>query len=160
MGKRSNSRSDVQQRIESIIFEALKEKFVGTNLVSNPRLQLSTENNISICPDFYSKENKIIGEIHVHTGKLKAAQVDKVAADVLKMHLYDEMNGRDYEKYIIVCDNDEYNQLKGNSFLAEAIRQFGIRVEFVEISEADYLSLKTSMRKQNLLVNGEEADAS
>ena len=33
-------------------------------------------------------------------------------------------NGERYRKMIVVCDIEEYNQLSGNSFVAEAIRKF------------------------------------
>lgn len=65
-----------------------------------------------ICPDFYSVENKIIGEIHAHIGRLKGAQPDKIASDVLKMLFYEKVSGCNWKKYIAVCSKEELEQLK------------------------------------------------
>ncbi len=54
-------------------------------------LPLSEENDIRICPDFYLKEDLIIGEIYAHLGRLKPAQIHKIEVDILKMLLW----GRD-----------------------------------------------------------------
>lgn len=40
---------------------------------------------VHIEPDFYSKEEKIVGEIFAHHGKTKGGQNHKVAQDILKM---------------------------------------------------------------------------
>lgn len=150
MGKRHLSDSKAQREAEEIIFENLKSKLKCNNLQSNARILISKENNIWICPDFYSEEKHIIGEIHTHLGKLKSAQLHKVEGDILKMLLFEKChNGEQYRKMIVVCDIEEYTQLSGNSFVAEAIRQFDIELYYVPLEQTLINEIKQAMQEQN-----------
>ena len=150
--KYSDSKSDVQAEIEAIMLRKIKKELCDDTIVKPDSLPLDTSGTVYISPDFYSEENKIIGEIHAHIGRLKGAQPDKIASDVLKMLLFEKERGIKYKKYIAVCDQDEYKQLSGKSALAESIRVFGIELLFISIPEKDYERLQESIRKQNLLV--------
>lgn len=89
----------VQREAEEIIFENIKSKLKCNDLQSNVRILISKENNIWICPDFYSERKYIIGEIHTHLGKLKSAQLHKIEGDILKMLLFEKChNGERYRK--------------------------------------------------------------
>ena len=156
MGKRIESRSDVQKEIERYIIEKVSVKLGGINMVSNPRLVLGNDDRLFICPDFFSENGRIIGEIHTHEGRLKSAQQDKIASDVLKMILHDKMTGITFRKYIAVCGKEEYEQLKGASYLAEAIRQYEINLLFVEIPEDKRNRLREAVMKQDLRVSQSE----
>ncbi|MBQ9281456.1 MAG: hypothetical protein IJ207_04575 [Treponema sp.] len=147
--KRNNSRSDVQQEIEKKQLEKLKAKLNIIDFEENPTLFLS-DNKIKIEPDFYSEDKKIIGEIHTHLGKLKGSQPDKIASDILKMVLFEKDKQTVFQKIIVVCSEEEYKQLQGNSFLAEAIRQFKIRLCFFELTEEEKKELKKTIDKQDL----------
>lgn len=150
MGKRYSSDSKVQRKTEEIIFENLKSKLKCNDLQSNARILISKENNIWICPDFYSEEKHIIGEIHTHLGKLKSAQLHKIEGDILKMVLFEKChNGERYRKMIAVCDIEEYNQLSGNSFVAEAIRQFDIELHYASLEQTQINEIKQAMQEQN-----------
>lgn len=150
--KYSDSKSDVQAEIEAIMLPKIKKEICDNTIVKPERLPIDKSGTVYICPDFYSEENRIIGEIHAHIGRLKGAQSDKIASDVLKMLLLEKEQGIEYKKYIAVCDQDEYKQLSGKSALAESIRVFGIELLFISIPEKDYERLQESIRKQNLLV--------
>lgn len=93
MTKYNNCKSDVQQNIERYMFEQIKIRFEDSSFIENKELSINKEGKIIIRPDFYSSENKIIGEIHAHIGRLKGSQPDKIASDVLKMVLYEKVNG-------------------------------------------------------------------
>lgn len=150
MGKRYSSDSKVQRKTEEIIFENLKSKLKCNDLQSNARILISKENNIWICPDFYSEEKHIIGEIHTHLGKLKSAQLHKIEGDILKMVLFEKCyNGERYRKMIAVCDIEEYNQLSGNSFVAEAIRRFDIELHYASLEQTQINEIKQAMQEQN-----------
>ena len=151
MIKRINSKSDVQRNIEQYIFERICEIFGNIELYSNPSLSLDNDGKSYICPDFYSESEKIIGEIHSHEGRLKSAQMDKIASDVLKMILYDKISGCVYTKYIVVCDKEEYKQLQGHSYLAEAIKRYEIKLLYIKLTEELNKMLKDAMNKQNLI---------
>lgn len=144
------SDSKVQREAEEIIFENLKSKLKCDDLQSNVRILISKSNNIWICPDFYSEEKYIIGEIHIHLGKLKSAQLHKIEGDILKMLLFEKChNGERYRKMIVVCDIEEYNQLMGNSFVAEAIRQFDIELYYVSLEQTQINKIQQAMQEQN-----------
>ena len=143
--------STVQKQIEKTILEKLKLLLRADDLKHDADLELPDEPGMRIRPDFYSESQKIIGEIHVHLGKLKPAQMRKVAADVLKLHLYDPEN--QYRKYYVVCCQVEEAQLKGNSYLAAAMRKFNIKVILIELTEQDENDLRAAMKKQNMYRN-------
>ena len=149
--KYSDSSSEYQMVLESTLFDQTKHYLGTDDLQKNPKLLLSSDASIHIVPDFYSNKNLIIGEIHAHAGKLKGSQPDKIAFDVLKMLLYDKSSARTHKKFIVVCDHDEYVQLTGKSALAEAIRQFDVKVLYFDIGPERHNALVTAMRKQNLL---------
>jgi len=143
-----NGNSDCQKTLEPIITERLKEQLQITDLQCNKFLPLPKEKGVKIKPDFYSKKHKIIGEIHAHLGKLKPAQKDKIAADILKMHLYDPDN--EYQKYYVVCSEDEYAFLTGKSYVAAALRRYKVKPVLVQLNEDESKWLSDTMKKQNM----------
>lgn len=151
MIKRNNSKSDVQQNIEKYMFEQIKIMLKDSLLLGDIKIQLGEDAKVFICPDFYSPENKIIGEIHVHIGRLKGAQPDKIASDVLKMLLYEKKSGGEWKKYIAVCCKEELEQLKGSSFLAQSIREYGVELLYVDLPAELRSALSESIKRQNLL---------
>ena len=148
---KKSSRSDVQRSIQEIMFKKIREILGNTDLVCDEKIPIVNVEKTYICPDFYSEEGKVIGEIHAHAGGLKKAQHDKIAGDVLKMLLYEKSRGCEFKKYIAVCCREEYEQLTGASYLAEAMRQFGVSVLLVDIPEDAYRRLQECMKKQNLI---------
>ena len=59
-------------------------------------------------------------------------------------------NGEQYRKMIVVCDIEEYTQLSGNSFVAEAIRQFEIELHYIPLEQTLINEIKQAMQEQNL----------
>lgn len=150
-GKRIGSRSDVQKAVEEKIVESIRKDFEDFSIEANVKLVISGTDTY-ICPDFYSSKGNIIGEIHTHLGRLKGSQTDKIASDILKMLLWEKVTGKEYKKYIYVCNNEELAQLQGKSALAVAIRQYGIRLRLYELGEDDAKKLESAMRRQNLVI--------
>ena len=149
---KENSVSDTQLKIEAYLFDQFKEEYGLSNMVKDHVIELSLDPYVTIKPDIYCEHPKIIGEIHSHLGKLKSAQIHKIAADILKMNLF-EKNVGDCSKYIIVCSKEEEEQLKGNSYIAEAIRQYRINVIYYELDPDLHTDLENTMEKQNMLRN-------
>lgn len=147
---RTDSSSRFQQEMEKKLFPII-QKELGLVLLSNPRIPINTERSIFMQPDFYSREHQVIGEIHIHAGRIKGSQPDKIAADILKMLLHDRVFNCQFQKYIVVCSQEEYAQLNGNSTLAEAIRQFDIHVMLILLEADDQGELNNVMKKQSLL---------
>ena len=151
MGKRQGSDSVVQRAIERILIERVKNVLDVNNLELNKTLYLKANPKTSIEPDFYSEEKRIIGEVHSHLGKLKPAQMNKVASDVLKMLLFEEDRGEVYNKYLVVCSKEEEVQLTGNSHVAQAIRNHNIKVLCFDIDDEAINALRIAMKEQSLI---------
>lgn len=138
----------VQRSIESIQFNHIKEKLQIPDLRSNPKLALPDNPNCIIIPDFYSESSSIIGEIYSHLGKLKPAQLHKIAADILKMLLWEKVIEIPMKKYITVCSEQVYKQLKGISNLAETIRRFNVELLYLPLSPEMEEQLRIAMKRQ------------
>ena len=132
-----------------IMYEKIKSELNVHDIEENPTVFL-TNGKIKIEPDFYSEKNNIIGEIHSHMGKLKGSQPDKIASDILKMLLLEKVKRICFRKIIVVCDKDEKEQLEGNSYLAETIRQFNIKIFYFPLTEKNKRELKNAMEKQDI----------
>ena len=98
---KSNSRE--QLKAEEFIFAIISEN-MKIEFTQNARLRFPNNDDIYICPDFFSEEHKIIGEIFSHIGKPKKAQDNKIANDILKMLSYEMASGKHYRKMLVVCD--------------------------------------------------------
>ena len=149
MANSKKSSSIEQMRAEAIIF-ALVEKALKVPLEKNSKLYLPTNEQTYIQPDFYSAEHYIIGEIFAHIGKPKKAQDNKIANDILKMLLFEKVSGKQYKKYIVVCDEMEKKKLSGSSALSECIRQFGIKILYIQIDEELRHELLTAQERQRM----------
>lgn len=128
------SSSHVQMQAEEMMFHTI-EHILNMKLEKNKKLYLADNAFTYIQPDFYSEEDKIIGEIFAHIGKPKKAQDNKIANDILKMLLLEKITGKQFRKIIAVCDDAEKKKLQGKSVLAESIRQFGIEIMYVELED-------------------------
>jgi len=155
MAKFMNGDSSTQQEIEKYLFNKLPEE-LGVKFEHNPTIYLNEEKTVYIEPDFYSKEERKVGEIHTHKGRLKPAQRHKVAGDILKMLLLDKVHGTKYKKYIVVCSDEEEKQLKGSSHLAFTLKTFEIEVKKITLSEELDKKLEETMKNQDMYGKGTE----
>ena len=147
----NKSSSAEQQLAGRIVFDKLKEELNINDLISNPNLILNSNPFVFIIPDFYSESAGVIGEIHAHIGRMKPSQSHKIATDVLKMLLFEKDRKTKLRKIVAVCSEEEKNQLEGQSYLAEAIRQFSIEVMLVDIGEELYSSLEKAQERQKMI---------
>lgn len=148
MKNRKKSNSIEQQKAEYYIYKEVK-KMLGVNIKKNQKIYVGST---YIEPDFYSENDHIIGEIFAHIGKPKSGQNRKVAQDILKMLLLEKIKGVPYKKMIAVCDQEEIKKLKGDSMIAECIRQFDIEVIMIEI-ESDLRNLLMEAQERQRMVN-------
>ena len=150
MSDTEKSRSLEQVAAEKFIFQKLKDE-LGIELEANNKIPLLDNQYTYIQPDFFSEEHRIIGEIFAHIGKPKKAQNNKIANDILKMLTYEKIKSVKMRKMLVVCDEQEYETLKGSSVLAESIRQFEIEVMLVPISEDMRMRLEIAQRRQKMV---------
>ncbi len=149
--KYSNSNSDVQLVIEKELIKMFEERHEITGLKNDSYLYFKGNANTKISPDIYSDEHSIIGEVYSHIGKLKSSQMDKIAADILKMILFEEDSGKTYDKYYVICDKEVKKCMFGNAVVSNAIRMHKLHIECFELPESLTLKLKQAMNNQNLI---------
>lgn len=145
----SKSKSDEQQKAEIIIGNRV-EKELSCPLKRNEKVVLSE--GIYIVPDLYSEKDRIVGEIFAHIGSLKVGQQHKISQDILKMLLLEKTKGVKYRKVLVIIDDKIEEYLRGKSFIAESIRQFGIEVKKVDLSHEIYEKIVSAQRQQ-VMVN-------
>lgn len=149
----SKSKSDEQQKAEIIIGDRVEE-YLACPLKRNEKVVLT--DGVHIVPDLYSEQDRIVGEIFAHIGSLKVGQQHKISQDILKMLLLEKIKGVKYRKMIVIVDNTIEEYLKGKSFIAESIRQFGIEIKKVDISEKNYKEIMNAQKRQVMVNNIEE----
>lgn len=151
MADTGKSKATEQQEAEKYLSLEL-EKWIGCTLEKNARVYLA--NGVHIEPDLYSEKEKTVCEIYAHIGKLKVGQQHKISQDILKMILLEKSRGVTYRKIIITLDDEVEKFLKGKSFIAESIRQFGIEIKRVEISKEMKEQIVTAQKRQ-VMINPE-----
>ena len=145
----SKSKSDEQQKAEIIIGDRVEE-YVACPLKRSERVVLT--GGVHIVPDLYSEKDRIVGEIFAHIGSLKVGQQHKISQDILKMLLLEKTKGVKYRKMIIIVDEKIEEYLKGKSFIAESIRQFGIEIKKIDLSAEEYEKIINAQKRQ-VMVN-------
>ena len=143
----NKSDSTEQQLMEKVVFERLQEK-LKIKFQANPKISIGNSYLSYIQPDFYSKEYKIIWEIFVHIGEIKKAQSNKISNDIMKMLLLDKKHNVSYRKIIVLCDDDVIKRLTGNSWLSECIREFGIEIIKIDLTEDERNLIKNAQNRQ------------
>ena len=72
--------------------------------------------------DGINRENRFICEVYSRIGKLQAAQIEKVASDVLKLSVIERALGGKWRKAICFADETAAKVLRNRSWLAKAAR--------------------------------------
>lgn len=107
--------------------------------------------------DGINRDNRFICEVYSRIGKLQAAQVEKVASDVLKLTVLERALGGRWRKAICFADGVAANVLRNRSWLALAARQAEVEVIVVPLPEAvreAVLAAQTRQVMTNKVVDG------
>lgn len=150
MSNNYKSSSWEQQQAEDVIFKQV-EQLLNVKLEPNCKIYLSDNAFTYMQPDFYSETECIVGEIFAHIGNPKKAQDNKIANDILKMLLLENVKKKTYRKILVVCDEAELKKLTGMSVLSESIRQFGIEVMYVKIDDTLRNQLLSAQARQKMV---------
>lgn len=150
MTSRKESSSLFQLELEEKLVRRLEEELKKTNLCNDKNIPILHVPGAVVCPDLYSEKHAILGEVHVHAGPLRAAQHHKIATDILKMILFEKDRSIVYEKYYIVCSEQEKKYLEGKSYVAAAVKLNNIKVKYYPLSDEDEKKLLAVMRLQDL----------
>lgn len=148
----SKSKSDEQQKAEISIGNCV-EKELSCPLKRNERVVLAE--GVHIVPDLYSEKDRIVGEVFAHIGSLKVGQQHKISQDILKMLLLEKIKGVKYRKMLVIVDDTIEEYLKGKSFIAESIRQFGIEIRKIDLPDEIYEIVSKAQRRQ-VMVNKDD----
>ena len=138
-----------QMGAEEYVFSVIQSE-LSVALEKNPKINVVGKTYIQ--PDFYSEENRIVGEIFAHIGDLKVGQKHKIAHDILKMLLLEKATGKVFRKMFVICDEKVYNALQGYSALAESFTQFSVELKCVELDEETRQSILLAQKRQ-VMVN-------
>lgn len=146
----SKSSSHEQQNAE-VYIASMVEEWLGCSVERNAKVVLS--DGVHIEPDLYSEKDRVICEIFAHIGSLKDGQQHKISQDILKMLLLEKSKNTTYRKIIVVADDKVEKYLNGKSFIAESIRQFGVEIKRINLSEELYTMISNAQARQTM-ING------
>lgn len=144
----SKSSSHEQQNAE-VYIASVVEEWLGCSVARNAKVVLA--DGVHIEPDLYSEKDKIICEIFAHIGSLKVGQQHKISQDILKMLLLEKSKSVTYRKVIVVADDKVEKYLNGKSFIAESIRQFGIEIKRINLSDELYNTISNAQARQTMI---------
>lgn len=145
----SKSSSHEQQNAE-VYIASIVEKWIGCSVEKNHKIAL--DDGVYIEPDLYSEKDRIVCEIFAHIGLLKSGQQHKISQDILKMLLLEKSQSVTYRKIIVVVDDKVEKYLNGKSFIAESIRQFGIELKRINLSE-DLYNMILNAQERQIMIN-------
>lgn len=145
----TNKSSSVEQQSAEVYMASIIEGWLGCPMERNAKVVLSA--GVHIEPNLYSEDERIICEIFAHIGALKVGQQHKVSQDILKMLLLEKSTGFQYRKIIVVADDKVEQFLHGKSYIAESIRQFGIEVKKVNLSDEVRTSVSNAQARQTMI---------
>ncbi|MDQ1362260.1 MAG: hypothetical protein QG652_120 [Pseudomonadota bacterium] len=64
---------------------------------------------------------------------VKGAQLHKIKGDILKLALIEKKLGPGWRKIMCFASNESAKYVQGNSWVAEAAREFGVEIHVVQL---------------------------
>jgi len=122
--------------------------------------KLKAELNLTVCDmsdslgvqvDFICETNarNIIAEVYAVTGKALSAKKRKIMSDAFKMLYIEKAKGKNFEKYLLLVDDNEFLPNFEQTWQYEALNKLGIHVRSYKISKVQKNKLNEE-RKENL----------
>jgi hypothetical protein len=155
MGRKTShpSDSDAQRDAEVASLREL-EKRLGFP-VAGERVELNGGCFANV--DGINRERRFICEIYSRIGKLQAAQVEKVASDVLKLGVLERALGGTWRKAMCFADETAANVLRNRSWLAKASKDLGVEVIVLSLPDAVRKAVLAAQTRQ-IMVNRVTSD--
>ncbi len=140
---------------ETHLSDSLVQREIEKKVVSKLEIIYSckfskTRENSKFEFDFLNEEKKIIGEIYAGIDKLSPAQKKKVITDCFKLIAAEKKFDEKWNKYIVFIDEKIKAAFEGNSWISEAIEEFGIELKIIDLSPEDESKLREAKKKQQL----------
>lgn len=104
--------------------------------------------------DGLDEANRVACEVYAHVGRLKGAQPDKVASDILKLSLVEARLGGTWRKIYCFADELAAKRLNGKSWLAAAALQHGVRVMVADLDPKQMSELRAAQTRQRMVNDG------
>lgn len=99
--------------------------------------------------DGYSEEPPVLCEIYSRIGKMKVAQHNKIAKDILKMLLIEKMKGQQFRKIIAFADEEAAQPfISGESWYSKLKDNFNIEIVIVQIPDELRNNLIQAQKRQ------------
>jgi hypothetical protein len=102
--------------------------------------------------DGFSSENRILCEAYARIGALKGAQPDKLASDILKLLLAEQVLGGKWSKHLVFADPSASSKCTGKSWLAHVCKLNDIHVEVVTLDSQTMKQIVEAQQRQ-IMVN-------
>jgi hypothetical protein len=145
MVKSHPSDSKVQRDIEKKIMHSISKKLDATFIEG-----VTIINGVNFEFDFYDEEKKIIGEIYSGIDSITAGPRKKVIADCFKLVYAEKLLGYVCDKRLVFIDKKIMKEFEGGSWVAKAIKSYGIQISFEEIEPSDMVALIEAKQQQQI----------
>jgi len=107
--------------------------------------------------DGINRDRRFICEIYSRIGKLQAAQVEKVASDILKLGVLERALGGVWRKAMCFADETAANVLRNRSWLAKASKDLGVEVIVLSLPDTVRKAVLAAQTRQ-VMVNKVTSD--
>lgn len=141
------SSSVEHQNIEATVLAALNEKL---NLDLAPkRLVLGESTSVQL--DGLDERRQVVCEVYARIGRLKGSQPDKVASDLLKLCLLEQLRGGAWRKLLCFACPEAAKIILGKSWLSAAAKHFGVEIHVVSLPENERAQLLAAQARQGMV---------
>lgn len=135
-----------QQTAEGYMLISLQKKL---NLSFDPESVLPID--IGVKPDAINQVNKVVVEVYARIGEVKGGQLHKIKGDILKLALIEKKLGSDWRKIMCFASNEAAKYVRGKSWVAEAAREFGVKIHVVQLSEEQKKIVILAQKRQRMV---------
>ena len=142
------SDSATQRAAENELIRAVSRKI---NIELTPKT-IRVAESASVQIDGFNANELVACEAFSRIGKMNAGQKRKLGNDILKLLLLERHLQIPIRKLIVLAGDDALASLTGKSWQAAAVREFGVEVFQIELSDATRIDLGAAQVRQ-VMVN-------
>jgi hypothetical protein len=147
--------SSAVQREAEVSIVAAASATLSVDLVQDrdiTSIAIGTDSHVEV--DGATRDRSVVVEAYARQGKLRGAQLKKIAQDVLKLATIKDEMGRDETRAVIAfADEDARRSIGG--WVRQAADRFGVELITVEISAELREKILAAQRRQ-VMINGAE----
>ncbi len=143
---RHPSDSTEQQTAEECMLDLLQNE-LGLTFDADAKLPIS----LSVMPDAIDTSNKVIVEAYARIGEAKGAQQHKIKGDILKLALIEKKLGKGWRKIMCFASDEAAKYVQGESWVAEAAREFGVEIRVVRLPEEQKHNVISAQNRQRMV---------